>query len=298
MGKVEKVIVLSVLFLVALILVVTITVDDPLDKTNLVEAGGKRVAPVVAQVPGAAAPTGMAPTGMSPTAPNPLLSATIQPPAPTQPSGAAPVVGAASTNSLVPAAGTNAAQPAASHVQAADVQPLAMASGPQLPPGALLKTMDGLQDSWFAELKLYTWREGDSWRKLADHYYGDWKRTDILKRSNEGRMDVEVGETVFVPVFENERAMQAAAQPTATKAAPVTPVAKSAAPANGKSVTKPAATTPTGKKMHTVANGESLWKIAKAELGDGNRWKEIYEANRDVLDKPESIKKGMRLRIP
>ena len=53
-----------------------------------------------------------------------------------------------------------------------------------------------------------------------------------------------------------------------------------------------------GKKLHVVASGESLWKIAKSELGDGNRWKEIYDANRDVLDKPESIRKGMRLRIP
>jgi len=53
MGKVEKVIVLSVLFLVALILVVTVTVDDPLDKTNVVEAGGKKAAPLVARGPAA-----------------------------------------------------------------------------------------------------------------------------------------------------------------------------------------------------------------------------------------------------
>jgi nucleoid-associated protein YgaU len=166
------------------------------------------------------------------------------------------------------------------------------ASMPTLPPGALLKRVDGLQDSWFADLKLYTWKEGDSWRAIANTYYGDWQRTDLLKRHNEGRMDVEPGETVFIPVFATERAAQtpnaAGAGSIAMTDAGAKEAAKKAAPSS----------TPTGKKIHVVANGESLWKIAKAELGDGNRWKEIYEANRDVLAKPESIKKGMRLRIP
>jgi len=169
---------------------------------------------------------------------------------------------------------------------------------PTLPPGALLKQLDGLQDSWFPDLKLYTWKEGDSWRGIADTYYGDWQRLDVLKRHNEGRMDVQPGETVFVPVFAGERPT-AAAEPAgamvAKDAAPTNSVAKSGKKGASEPKTEAKAS---GKKMHVVTNGESLWKIAKAELGDGNRWKEIYEANRDLLDKPESIKKGMRLRIP
>lgn len=282
MGKVEKVIVLSVLFLVALILVVTITVDDPLDKTNVVEAGAKKGAPAVAQ---------QAP----PPAANPLLNATVQPPV--VPPVAPAVVGAANTvpvANTVPAANTGAAAtptPAATPITS-PTQPNA-ASMPTLPPGALLKRVDGLQDSWFADLKLYTWKEGDSWRAIANTYYGDWQRTDLLKRHNEGRMDVEPGETVFIPVFASERTAQTpntagAGSIPMTAAVAKDTAAKKAAPAS----------TPTGKKIHVVANGESLWKIAKAELGDGNRWKEIYEANRDVLAKPESIRKGMRLRIP
>jgi nucleoid-associated protein YgaU len=41
-----------------------------------------------------------------------------------------------------------------------------------------------------------------------------------------------------------------------------------------------------------------LWKIAKLELGDGGRWNEIFEANRDVLSKPEAVHTGLKLRIP
>lgn len=287
MGKVEKVIVLSVLFLVALILVVTVTVDDPLDKTNVVEAGAKKGAPVVAQAP--AQPTN---------AGAPLLNSTVQPQA--QPQAGQPQAQPAVTP---PAA----VVPAQTAPQTPTAQP-AVAAAPTLPPGALLKTLDGLQDSWFQELKLYTWKEGDTWRALANTYYGDWQRLDVLKRHNEGRMDVQPGETVFIPVFGDERAMTAAAQAPADAAAPVMAAAakpdaktdaKSGTKSNAKGKAEPkTAPKASGKKFHTVASGESLWKIAKAELGDGNRWKEIYEANRDLLDKPESIKKGMRLRIP
>lgn len=279
MGKVEKVIVLSVLFLVALILVVTVTVDDPLDKTNVVEAGGKKAAPLVAQGPATPA-TNAAP--LLSTSVAPVAQPTTQAPANVQPGTqmpvAAPVVPA--TTPVV----ANAAAP--------------VASTPTLPPGALLKKLDGLQDSWFPDLKLYTWKEGDTWRGIANTYYGDWQRLDVLKRHNEGRMDVQPGETVFVPVFAGECPVAAAEPMTAAVAKDSAP--KEAAAKSGKKgkSTPVTAAAPSGKKMHVVTNGESLWKIAKAELGDGNRWKEIYDANRDLLDKPESIKKGMRLRIP
>jgi len=55
----------------------------------------------------------------------------------------------------------------------------------------------------------------------------------------------------------------------------------------------------TAEKTHTVDKGESLWAIAEQELGDGKRWKEIYEANKDVIgDNPDLIKPGQELKIP
>lgn len=50
--------------------------------------------------------------------------------------------------------------------------------------------------------------------------------------------------------------------------------------------------------FHTVEKGESLWKIAKATLGDGNRYNEIFEANRPMLSDPDKIYPGQTLRIP
>ena len=41
--------------------------------------------------------------------------------------------------------------------------------------------------------------------------------------------------------------------------------------------------TETKPKTYTVDSGDNLSAIAKQELGDANRWREIYELNKDTL---------------
>jgi nucleoid-associated protein YgaU len=53
-----------------------------------------------------------------------------------------------------------------------------------------------------------------------------------------------------------------------------------------------------GGSTYTVKSGDSLSKIAKNELGDGNAWKKIFEANRDVLYDPDKIFPGQTLKLP
>lgn len=56
---------------------------------------------------------------------------------------------------------------------------------------------------------------------------------------------------------------------------------------------------PPPPKTYTVKPGDSLWAIAKRILGDGSRWKEIYNANVSVIGKnPNLIYPGQVLRIP
>ena len=50
--------------------------------------------------------------------------------------------------------------------------------------------------------------------------------------------------------------------------------------------------------FHTVKKGDTLSAIAKATLGNANRYNEIFEANKPMLKHPDKIYPGQVLRIP
>jgi nucleoid-associated protein YgaU len=59
------------------------------------------------------------------------------------------------------------------------------------------------------------------------------------------------------------------------------------------------APTETKTKTYTVDSGDNLSAIARQELGDANRWREIYELNKEVIgDNPDLIQPGMELKLP
>lgn len=52
-------------------------------------------------------------------------------------------------------------------------------------------------------------------------------------------------------------------------------------------------------KTYTVKAGDTLWTIARRFLGNGNRWREIYDLNRSVIGPdPNLLRPGQVLRIP
>ena len=54
----------------------------------------------------------------------------------------------------------------------------------------------------------------------------------------------------------------------------------------------------TAAKIYMVVAGDSLSKIAKREYGDASEWKRIFDANQDVLENPDKIYPGQKLKIP
>jgi nucleoid-associated protein YgaU len=52
------------------------------------------------------------------------------------------------------------------------------------------------------------------------------------------------------------------------------------------------------QQVYTVAAGDSLSKIAKQFYGNANEYLKIFEANRDKLNDPNTIKVGQQLVIP
>jgi nucleoid-associated protein YgaU len=58
---------------------------------------------------------------------------------------------------------------------------------------------------------------------------------------------------------------------------------------------------PAGHRRATfrVRRGESLWRIARRQLGSGRKWRQLYEANKDRIGgDPDFIKAGTRLILP
>ena len=53
-----------------------------------------------------------------------------------------------------------------------------------------------------------------------------------------------------------------------------------------------------GARTYVVKQGDSLSKIAKRTYGEAGKWKQIYEANRDIIKDPDLIYPGQTLRLP
>ena len=71
---------------------------------------------------------------------------------------------------------------------------------------------------------------------------------------------------------------------------------------SGGSSTAPPVSQSTGtsgsRKTYVVVKGDSLSKIAKLEYGDANKWRTIFEANKDLINDPDLIYPGQELTIP
>lgn len=51
-------------------------------------------------------------------------------------------------------------------------------------------------------------------------------------------------------------------------------------------------------REYTIQPNDSLWKIAEREMGNGHRWKYLYELNKDRIKNPNKLKKGTVIIIP
>ena len=52
------------------------------------------------------------------------------------------------------------------------------------------------------------------------------------------------------------------------------------------------------ERLYEVVAGDTLGALAKRFYGNAGKYMKIFEANRDILDNPDLIKVGQKLRIP
>lgn len=116
---------------------------------------------------------------------------------------------------------------------------------------------------------------GDTLSSLAARYLGSSRQWRSLIEANREQLDrpeeLMVGMTLRLPV-----AWRAGRTPTAPPSVQRRFLARS----------------------YTVQSGDTLYRIGAETLGDRNRWRELFEANRDKLDNPHTLRVGQRLRIP
>lgn len=105
-------------------------------------------------------------------------------------------------------------------------------------------------------------------------------------------------QTHYEPPAQAQPKPEASAVPPKTTAKPAPPpVADSDAPPS-KPKAKPSKPAAKGQKTYVVRQGDSLWKIAQKQYGDGRAWRRIYNANRAKIADPADVPIGTKLVIP
>jgi nucleoid-associated protein YgaU len=51
-------------------------------------------------------------------------------------------------------------------------------------------------------------------------------------------------------------------------------------------------------RYHVVRDGETLSGISEQYYGSENKWREIFEANREIIQEPTTLKPGTKIIIP
>ena len=123
-------------------------------------------------------------------------------------------------------------------------------------------------------------KSGDTLSGLAAEHLGSGSRWIELLEANRDRLDtpedLRSGMTLRLP---------AQASPSETLATPADLAPQVPAPA-------------AERQTYTVREGDNLTLIAAATLGSGDRWRDLLDANRDLLDYPEDLQAGQVLVIP
>lgn len=52
------------------------------------------------------------------------------------------------------------------------------------------------------------------------------------------------------------------------------------------------------EQTYAIVKGDTLSTIAKKHYGSANAWKQIFEANRDIIEDPDRILPGQVIKLP
>ena len=267
MGRLEKYGVCALLFVIVTVLAVSIWGPRP-GKSTASPAGLAAARPNPAGVPTPA-------SGARPLPDPAKMTDSIASPA--APSGGLP-----SPAPLLPA--PNAAKPATPFDEAPVPVP-GLKSTPAVAVPAVASALGALG----GRSVLYQVKKGDTLDVIARHTLGSSARWGEILKWNEG-LDpkrLRVGQTVVIPPSSESRVVEAAPPVPAPSAKPSTT-----------GLSAPAKAAASQDRNHRVARGDTLYRIAQRYYGDGERYRDIFAANRKVLSDADDLAVGTVLVIP
>ncbi len=140
------------------------------------------------------------------------------------------------------------------------------------------------------ELMKYQVHRGDTLRSIAKLWIGDEKLAQELYDANKTRIpDARKLNANLTLVFPRSKFVKPVGTAGSSGAGAAT------IPAGMKKTEVEATSVPAGEKKYVVKEGDTLYSIAKRELGKGSRWEEIAKLN-DIDG--SMVKKGQTLVMP
>jgi nucleoid-associated protein YgaU len=140
----------------------------------------------------------------------------------------------------------------------------------------------------------YTAEPNDNYWRISQKVYGTGAYFKALEEHNRQQLGdkplINVGDVVSVPPVDELRQNYPELSPRPRKipAEPRREALVSAAARGGR-----------GGRTYTVSEGDTLFDIARSELGKASRWAEIYELNREQLGEDFNyLAPGMQLALP
>jgi nucleoid-associated protein YgaU len=142
-----------------------------------------------------------------------------------------------------------------------------------------------------ASAKTYVVQDGDRLSDIAKKFYGPVEGNRLAninrifeanRRTLKSADDIYIGQKLVIPPL-----------PASTQAGSNSSIFSSGLFERVGSIGGSEST-----RWYVVKDGDSLWDIASEQLGQGVRYTEISKLNTDILNDEDSIKVGMRLRLP
>ncbi len=146
--------------------------------------------------------------------------------------------------------------------------------------------------------KIYVVSKGDNLAVIAQKFYGPEKgnkkiNVDRIFEANRKLLkspdEVYEGQKLVIPLLKDKaesvfpkslfEKVKSISRKLTSSDTPKTPIAKR-------------------NREYVVREGDSLWQIAAAQLGDGTRYEEISELNADILEDEDYLPVGTQLRMP